>query len=136
MVLCRPWDATLDVELSDTMEGTRHYYYNMTCAGVYTPKGGLEFFGEFHRMMPTWVANTFLDDFDYATAVPFMDYVLPGSFITSQESNLSVINFIDNMGKHVTNTKYYNLDLTPYTSPVIPLTEGIAEYDTSRHNWS
>ena len=135
----RLWNDTTDTEVISSMNGSRSYYETQEVVYPY-PIGksytdALVHWGEFDRTRAYFVENTFLNDGEYFQRSWFSDYKLPGSYTTGQETEVFIQTFINNLGQNVTDTLYYPI---PYYSTLSqpPLSEGVAQYSITRHDFS
>lgn len=130
----REWKDAIDTEVNQTCQGTQHYFYDMS--GV--RKDGVSYWGDFKHVRPgSWMANTFLADWDFNLSMDQI-YWLGGTYSTSQETYLQIVNYVDRAGVDVRNILFYGLgpDFQIDVNNIPIRNQGCVGYSSSRHNWS
>ena len=144
----RAWLST-DQEISQTCQGTRHYYFTAGAGTIWwmgacpgTPADGTTYFGSFPRS-GKWAQqkDTFLAmNEESSENIVCTEYELVGPYTTSQETQLGIVNYINAMGGHVTNTGLYGVgkefNFATELPPLPYFNVGCTGYDTSRHDFS
>ena len=142
----RAWLSS-DVEVSQTCQGTRHYYFTAGAGTIWwmgacpgTPADGTTYFGSFPRS-GKWAQqkDTFLAmNEESSHNIHCTEYELVGAYTTAQETQLGIVNYINAMGSHVLSTSLWGIgsDFTGGTGLPPTTNQGCASYDINRHDFS
>ena len=143
----RFWGPT-DSETASSITGFRHWYFRQQFSNTDPPdspfrwykSGALFFGGDFiYACRHLSLTNTLLDETDWCEEpYAWEPYILPGVYSYSQENDLSIINYVNEIGNRVTATQIYD-DFTSGSMGSIGRAYnyivGIPEYSTTRHSW-
>jgi hypothetical protein len=139
----RFWGPT-DSETASSITGFRHYSNRRQYSNTNPPdnpfnwynNGGIVF-GDFTRACRNVdLTNPLQDETEWVPhPIGFELYKLPGTYSYTQENDLSVINYVNQVGNYVTTEQIF--PASTGLSLVVPYNYlyGIPEYSTARHSW-
>ena len=81
-------------------------------------------------------AGTLTSNYDVDIFTYHNPYFMPGGYATANESLWQIIDFIDDMGTIMTNEQLFKRKATHTEDGLIYPDQGLAQYDTTRHDYS